>query len=68
MYWRAHKRLVKQSPGPKILAGLYLWKVETVFAVDQVTSMTLTLDFKGQILKRLYSKNGRIDSYGMKGK
>ena len=24
--WRARKTLVKQSPGPKTLAGLYLWK------------------------------------------
>ena len=42
-------------------AGSMLW-------LSALTSpMTLTLDFRGKILKLLYLRNGRVDSIGMKG-
>ena len=44
------------------------WDVRLTLWLQPLTSpMTLTFDFQGKILKLLYLRNGKVDSFGMKG-
>ena len=51
MEWKECKSIGSKGP-------LWLWTL--------TSPMTLTLDFQGQILIKLYLRNGRIDWHGMK--